>query len=258
MSKKLAIFLLCFSSVLCSGVCATTEIETDNSKSNSLIETNNSKSNNLVDSVMTTYIQGLPEDNCFFSLLSRMKYIDRWSLLSNKEEEDLEHHSYEVALIAHALCTIENIKFDGNLNAERAAVIGMFHDATEILTGDMPSTMKYCDTRMKPLYTEIENQVTNDMLECISDKEIREEYKSLLSPSSEDKETKMVKIADKISAVIKCLREKRLGNNDFDKAFESISKDLLAIDEPSVKYFIDTFLPSYGFDIYLDLGDTQA
>ena len=77
---------------------------------------------------MSTYVQGLPEDDCFFSLISRMKNIDRWSLLYNKEKEDLEHHSFEVSMIAHALCTIENIKFGGNLNAERAAMIGMFHD----------------------------------------------------------------------------------------------------------------------------------
>lgn len=207
----------------------------------------------LADTVMSTYDKSLTPKNSFFSLLSRLRYINRWAILHNCEREDLEHHSFETALIAHALCTIKNVKYGGNLNAEKAAVIAMFHDVSEIVTGDMPSPIKYFDNRMKPLYSDLEENIIDGMLDLISDEEIRKEYKFLLNPSEEDKELiYMVKAADKISAAIKCLREIRLGNNDFEKALEEVSEKILQLEDPAIKYFINTFFPSYGFNLYLN------
>lgn len=206
---------------------------------------------NLTDNISAVYDKSLHTNNSFFSLVSRLRYIYRWALLQNFEREDLEHHSFEVGMIAYTLAVITNIKFGGHLNAERAAVLGMFHDVTEIITGDMPSIIKYFGSEMKPVYTQIENQVSSEMLNLIDDIEIRQVYASLMMPNEEDKELmELVKAADKISALIKCLREKKLGNKDFDKALEEISTKVLSIKNDSVQYFIKTFLPAYGFDLY--------
>lgn len=211
---------------------------------------------NLTDTINTVYDKSLPPNNSFFSLISRLRYVYRWSLLQNLEREDLEHHSFEVSMIAYNLAIITNIKFGGHLNAERAAVLGMFHDITEIITGDMPSTIKYGVSGMKPLYTQIENQVSCEMLSLIDDVEIRQIYASLMIPTENDKElVELVKAADKISALIKCLREKKLGNKDFDKPLEEISEKILSIKIDSVQYFIKTFLPAYGFDLYVSNKD---
>lgn len=215
---------------------------------------------NLTGTIDAVYDKSLSLNNSFFSLISRLRYIYRWSLLQNFEREDLEHHSFEVGMIAYTLAVITNIKFGGHLNAERAAVLGMFHDVTEIITGDMPSTIKYCGSGMKPLYTQIENQVSCEMLNLIDDDEIRQVYASLMTPTESDKElVELVKAADKISALIKCFREKKLGNKDFDKALEKISASVLSIKNDSVQYFIKNFLPAYGFDLYVtNKGNRQV
>ena len=191
--------------------------------------------------------------NSFFSMLSRMRYVKRWSLLKNSEDENLESHSFEVAVIAHALATIKNEKFGGQVDADRAAVLGLFHDCLEIITGDAPTPVKYFDPEMKEMYTKLEEKASEEMLEKIEDTDIRERYSEIISPNSasetlseEDKEMKsIVKAADDISALIKCLRERHNGNNDFEKAYERLYDKIKNNDSEEVKYFIDNYFPSY-------------
>jgi len=184
--------------------------------------------------------------NHFFAYLSRMKYINRWSLMRNTRNENLSEHTLEVAIIAHALCVIANKLFGGNLNPERAASIALFHDASEIITGDMPTPIKYFNPDISRAYKDIEH-IAKDKILSMLPEEIKDEYTSLFYDTSE--EEKRVKWADKLSAYIKCLEEKKAGNHEFLRASESIYEALLKIDAPEVKYFMDNLLGSYSLTL---------
>ena len=191
--------------------------------------------------------------NSFFSLMSRMRYIKRWQLSKNSEDENLESHSFEVAVISHALAVIKNEKFKGHVDENKAAVWGLFHDVLEIITGDAPTPVKYFDPEMKKMYTKLEQKASNEMLEKIEDEGIRERYSEIITSSadsevvSEDDEElrSIVKSADNLSALIKCLRERRNGNNDFDRAYYQILDKVKSNENPEVKYFVENYLPSY-------------
>ena len=194
---------------------------------------------------------GVEDDKskCFFSFISRMRYIQRWGLFNNQEKEDLADHSFEVATIAHMLCLIKNKKFGGNVNAEKVALMGLYHDDSELITGDMPSPIKYYGDEMKPLYDKVEDIAVDEMLLLIPE-EFREDYKKLLKHHSEDKELwAIVKEADILSAIIKCLREKRMKNPDFDKACDSLVAKALSLNSPEMDYFLKNFMPSFGLNI---------
>lgn len=199
--------------------------------------------------IMSTYNENITEENSFFGLTSRLRYINRWSTLQCCEHEDLENHSFEVAIIAHALVTIKNIKFNSNLDANRAAVLALYHDVTEIVTGDMPSPIKYYNKDLKPLYSTIEEKVIDEMIQLLPE-EFREIYRSILLMENENDEelAYFVKAADIISAIIKCYREKKLDNKDFDRAQESLIESINKYQDPAVKYFLDTFLPAFGYN----------
>ncbi len=182
----------------------------------------------------------------FFAYLSRMKYITRWSLMHSTREENLSEHTLEVALIAHALCVIANKHFGASLNADRAAVIAMFHDASEIITGDLPTPVKYFNPKIKTAYKEIED-VAKDKIISMLPGEFQGEYRELFYDASE--ENLRVKWADKISAYIKCLEEKKAGNREFVRASESIYKMIRDIEAPEVKYFMDNFIESYSLTL---------
>ena len=197
--------------------------------------------------LMDTYSGKTNSKNSFFSLISRTRYVKRWSVFKNSEEETLESHSFEVAVIAHALATIKNEKFGGNVDENKAAVLGLFHDVLEVITGDAPTPTKYFDPEMKKMYTKLEEKVSDEMLEKINDNDIKEKYAEIISPNSEHDEElkKIVKSADDISALIKCLREKRNGNNDFDKVYERLSDKIKNNESEEVKYFVGNYLKSY-------------
>jgi 5'-deoxynucleotidase len=174
-----------------------------------------------------------------------MKYINRWGLMRNTISENISEHSLEVAFIAHALAVIKNTRFNGNVNIERVAVLAMFHDATEILTGDLPTPVKYDNPKIKEAYKEVENDAKNRLLSFLP-ADLRAEYKKLFFKSEEDNELYViVKAADRISALIKCIEEKRMGNSDFEKAELSIIDSIEKIDLPEVKCFIEEFLPAF-------------
>ena len=148
----------------------------------------------------------------FFAMISRMKYINRWSLMRNSYQENISEHSLEVGMLAHALALISNKQYGNHINAERAAVIGMYHDCTEIITGDMPTPIKYYNADTKDAYKNVEKQATMELLSMLPDY-LYEEYRDIFF-QKEDEEYlwRLVKAADRLSAYIKCIEEEKAGN----------------------------------------------
>lgn len=188
----------------------------------------------------------------FYATIARMKYIERWALMRNTYPETLSEHSLEVSMIAHALCVIGNVRYGKELNAEKAAVIGLYHDASEIITGDMPTPIKYYNNRMKELFHSIEDEACENLLTQLPE-DLRDYYRSYFFKDKEDTEEnkylwKLVKAADKLSALIKCIEEEKTGNREFVKAKESTERMVseLAEQYPEVKDFVQEFLPSYA------------
>ncbi len=189
-------------------------------------------------------------NNGFFAMVSRMKYINRWALMRNEHSENLSEHSFEVAVIAHALAVIKNKHFGGNVNGERAALLGLFHDTPETLTGDMPTPVKYYSEEVRKAYKTVEENACRSLVEMLPD-DFRDEYSPLLIANKEDAELwKLVKAADKISALIKCLEERKAGNSEFVMAGEGIKESIEKLDMPEAKVFIEEFLPA--FEMTLD------
>ncbi len=185
----------------------------------------------------------------FFAMLSRMKYINRWGLMNNLKEENIAEHSLEVAILAHALVTISNKRLGTDFSADRAAVLGLFHDASEIITGDLPTPVKYYDEDIKSAYKHIESVAEKRILSMLPE-DIRSEYEPLVSEENSDKELlAFVKAADKLSALTKCISETALGNNEFLKAQESTLASIKAMNMPVVDIFMDEFLPSYSLSL---------
>lgn len=182
--------------------------------------------------------------NHFFAILSRMKNIYRWGLMRNTKTENLSEHSLEVAFIAHALCIIENKKFGGNLDENKAAVTAMYHDTTEIITGDMPTPIKYYNPQIKTVYKEIEGIAAQKLISMLPDY-MQDEFKPIYFGTDEEI-NKIVKAADKISAYIKCLEELKMGNSEFSVAAKTIKSAIDDMDMPCVKTFMEDFIPSYS------------
>lgn len=182
----------------------------------------------------------------FFAMMSRMKYIERWALMKNTSSENVSEHSLEVGMIAHALAVIGNSRFDKDLNAEKAALIGMYHDSSEIITGDMPTPVKYYNQEIKNAMKEVES-VANKKLLSMLPENMREAYTSIFFKAEEDEYLwKLVKAADKISALIKCMEELNTGNQEFRSARDSLEKAVTGLGLEEVTVFIEEFLPAYG------------
>ena len=189
----------------------------------------------------------------FFATISRMKYIERWALMRSSRPENLSEHALEVACIAHVLCTIGNIRYGQNLDADRAALLGLYHDATEIITGDMPTPVKYHSRDIRRAYHEVEDAAARRLL-LLLPQDLQDIYQEILLPekSNNAKEEeylrRLVKAADKISALIKCIEEENAGNGEFRTAKKTIqqSVDEMAAQMPEVRDFCSDFLPDYG------------
>lgn len=189
------------------------------------------------------------KDNQFFAMMSRMKYINRWGLMRNTNKENICEHSLDVAMIAHALGVINNTYFNGTINADRLALMGMFHDSTEIITGDMPTPVKYYSPIIRNAYKEVESVAKDELLSGIPE-EMRAVYAPLLLDTKEEEELwHFVKAADKLSAYIKCIEEMRMGNMDFEKAGESVRIILEEMNMPEVVFFMEKFIPAYKLTI---------
>ena len=188
----------------------------------------------------------------FLAILSRMKYIERWSLMRNSRPENLSEHSLEVALIAHMLCVIGNARFGRSLDAERAALVAIYHDASEIVTGDLPTPVKYHDGAIRDAYKAVERSAEERLLNALP-ADLRPSFEDVLWPAVDASESelylrRLVKAADKISALIKCVEEARSGNTEFASAEASTRTAVceMAVELPEVADFMRDFFPSYG------------
>lgn len=185
----------------------------------------------------------------FFAMLSRMKYINRWGLMRNTIMENIAEHSLDVSIIAHAIAVIKNIYFDGDTDPEHIAVLAMFHDTTEIITGDLPTPIKYYAPDIKKAYKDIERVAANQLLGELPE-EMKPEYTKIMLENEEDElNWRIVKAADKLSAIIKCVEERRMGNMDFYEAEKSLLQYVHDMNMPEVEYFIDNFLPAYSLTL---------
>ena len=180
----------------------------------------------------------------FFALIGRMKYIVRWSLMRNSERENIQEHSHMVAVIAHALGLIRRDIFGVDCDPDEQAAIALFHDAGEILTGDLPTPIKYHSRRIKSAYDEVEALACSKLLATLPG-ELRESYARLFAAAEDPKRYELVKAADKISAYIKCVEERKAGNREFASAEISTRRALEESPLPEVKYFLDHFMAAF-------------
>lgn len=192
----------------------------------------------------------------FFALFSRMKYIDRWALMRNTDKESLSQHSLDVAAIAHALALIGNKRLGKSYNSDRIAVIGMYHDMPEIITGDMPTPVKYYNDEIRQAFGSIEKAAQKSLLLTLPE-DLREEYEGFVVPDEKSEEYRLVKAADKISALLKCLLEERSGNTEFIKARESTERSLHAMNCEEAEIFLGEYLESFSLVLDSVLGDNK-
>ena len=185
----------------------------------------------------------------FFALISRMRYIGRWGLMRNTFQENIQEHSHMVAVLAHALAVIRRDLFGGDLDPEHAAMLALYHDAPEILTGDLPTPVKYYNPEIREAYREVEEVSARRLLSMLPEA-LRPAYESLLLEDPESEYHALVKAADKLSAYIKCVEEVKAGNSEFRLAKEQTWAALMDKPLPALQYFIDQFLPS--FELTLD------
>ena len=185
--------------------------------------------------------------NHFYAMLSRMKNIYRWGLMRNSKTENLSEHSLETAYVAHALAIIKNKRFGGNVNPEKAAVAAMFHDTSEIITGDMPTPVKYYNSQIKNVYKEIEANAQNTLISMLPDY-MQEDINKIYN-CDDDEICRIVKAADKISAYIKCVEELNMGNHEFAVAEKSVKKAIKELNLPEADVFMEEFMPSFSLSL---------
>lgn len=183
--------------------------------------------------------------NSFFAYLSRIKYINRWALMRNTTYETLSQHSYEVATLAHALAVIGNRRFGKSYDTSRAALLGLYHDAAESITGDMPTPVKYFSTELRSAFAEVEKSAGARLLSMLPG-DMQADYDPLLEQKADDAALwRLVKAADKLSAYIKCIEERKAGNTEFREAEKSTKKLLEKLECPEAAAFLSEFLPAY-------------
>ena len=185
----------------------------------------------------------------FFAYLSRMRYIDRWALMRNALPENVQEHSHMVAVLAHALAVIRREIFHGDIDPGEAAIAALYHDAPEILTGDLPTPVKYFNPGIRDAYKQVEEVSANKLLSMLPG-ELRPSFDPYVREDLDPELLKIVKAADKLSAYIKCVEEQKAGNSEFKKAAEQTRAALEGMDLPELDYFMERFLPA--FELTLD------
>ena len=190
------------------------------------------------------------ENSSFFAMMSRMKHIDRWGLMHNTRRENLSEHSMDVAMIAHCLGIVHNMLSDDRIDPQRLCVLGLYHDASEIITGDLPTPIKYRNETLRQAYKNVEREACDTMLTLLPE-ELKADYTTVfLKNDGDEKYYSLLKAADKLSALIKCMEEENTGNRDFSKAKQSQLDALHRMQLPEVDYFFEKFISS--FDLTLD------
>lgn len=188
------------------------------------------------------------DQHSFFAFLSRMRHIYRWSLMRNVTRENIMEHSLQVAMIAHGLALINNRIFNGNINPERVALLAVYHDCNEAITGDLPTPIKYFNPDIQESYRNLEN-VSKEKLLTLLPKPLQEDYRKVLFFDENSPEGRLVKAADRICAYIKCVEELKAGNGEFQKARQAIMKRIENIDLPEVKYFMEHFIENFSLTL---------
>ncbi len=184
----------------------------------------------------------------FFAYLSRMRHIKRWGLMKNVSVEDIEQHSFQVAMIAHGLAVIGNKRFNKNYDANKICTLGMFHEVSEVITGDLATPIKYFNPEINTAYKKIEAVATKKLLYMLPE-DMQDVYEPLLDRDEKSEEWKLVKAADKISAYIKCMEEIKAGNKEFVKATDTIKKAIDDMNIEEVKCFMEEFMPSFSLTL---------
>ncbi len=198
-------------------------------------------------------------DTAFFAMMSRLKLIDRWSLMRNTSAENVMEHSYQVASLSHALVLIRNKYFSEDrpvLDPGEVVCLALYHDAGEIITGDMPTPIKYQTEELRQAYSLVEDRAVTRLLAMLPE-DFREDYTLLLTPDMRDEKTKaahqVMKAADSLCAYLKCVEEVGLGNREFSDALKETHQKLKHMALPELDYFLERFVPAF----YLSLDELQ-
>lgn len=185
----------------------------------------------------------------FFAFLNRMKYIKRWSLMRSVREENIMEHSQQVAVIAHALALINNKVFGGNVDVNKVVLLAQYHEVGEVITGDLPTPIKYFNPEIKTAYKDLEKNASLRLLAMLPET-LQGEYEKYILPDEQTEEYKLVKCADRLAAYLKCVEEVKAGNAEFKKAKASIGGELKNSKRSEVEYYLKEFAPAY--DLTLD------
>ncbi|MBQ7235914.1 MAG: 5'-deoxynucleotidase [Clostridia bacterium] len=186
----------------------------------------------------------------FFAFLNRMKYIKRWSLMRSVREENIMEHSQQVAVIAHALAIIKNNKFGGTVDVSKVVLLAQYHEVGEVITGDLPTPIKYFNPEIKAAYKDLEKGACERLIAMLP-QDIQKDYQDYIIPDENTEEYKIVKCADRLAAYLKCVEEIKAGNSEFKKAKASIGNELKSAKRAEVDYYLKEFAPAY----YLTLDE---
>ncbi len=184
----------------------------------------------------------------FFAYLNRMKYIKRWSLMRSVREENIMEHSQQVAVIAHALALIGNKMFGGSFDVEKTVLLAQYHEVGEVITGDLPTPIKYFNPEIKTAYKDLEKTACRRILGMLPET-LKDEYAEYIVPDDASAEYKLVKYADRLSAYLKCIEELNAGNSEFKKAKKTIEKELMNSGSREVEYYMKEFVPAYSLSL---------
>jgi len=186
--------------------------------------------------------------NEFYALMGRMRYITRWGLMRNTFSENIQEHSHQVAILAHALALIRRdiLHLEGP-DPDRCAVAALYHDASEILTGDLPTPIKYYNPDIKAAYKQVE-RISGERLLAMLPQELRQSYAGYVLEDDAALEP-IVKAADKLSAHIKCLEEQKAGNKEFDSAASQTWNAMKAMERPELEWFLEHCLPAFAMNL---------
>ena len=184
----------------------------------------------------------------FYAYMDRMKFIKRWQLMRSVRDENIMEHSQSVALLAHALAVIRNEVYGGSVDIGKTVLYALYHETSEVMTGDLPTPIKYYNQGIHGAYKELEKKACEKMSDMLPEK-MQNAIKPYILADEDSEEYKIVKSADRLSAYIKCLEELRSGNGEFSKAKKSIEKDLHARNMPEIEYFFKEFIPSFSLTL---------
>ena len=185
----------------------------------------------------------------FFAFINRMKYIKRWSLMRSIREENIMEHSHQVAVIAHALALISNKVYGNAVDTNKVVMLAQYHEVGEVITGDLPTPIKYFNPEIKSAYKDLEKGACERLITMLPEN-LQSDYKEYIMPDENTEEYKLVKCADRLAAYLKCVEEIRAGNSEFKKAKSSIISELKSMKRLEVDYYLKEFAPA--FDLTLD------